>query len=143
MKGSAIPVDTASRLRTSIFELGRFAVVGFGLNLALYLVYLSLLWMGMEYRLAMTATYVAGMLLGHTLHSRYTFRVRQDGRTFLRYIAAYVVGYLMNLTGLMTLVDAIGLSEAIAQATMIFVVAAFLFVVQRAWVFSTQSTEAV
>lgn len=117
-------------------QLLRFGVGGVAVNLALYVVYLVLLHLGVEYRAAMSVVYCVGTVLGFVLHRRWTFRNQGAWRrAFGRYVAAYAIGYLLNLVGLWLLVDVTRQPAAVAQGFMILVVAGFLFVVQKLWVF--------
>lgn len=121
---------------STVAELMRFGMVGVVVNLALYLGYLLLVRLGVEYRSAMTVVYVAGTVLGFVLHRTWTFRSQGAwAGAFGRYAVAYVVGYLLNLSGLWFLVEAASLPHAPAQAIMIVAVAAFLFVLQKLWIF--------
>jgi uncharacterized membrane protein (GlpM family) len=51
-------------------------------------------------------------------------------------VVAYASGYVLNLAGLWILVEAVNLSHALAQGAIIFAVAAYLFVLQKFWIFA-------
>lgn len=117
-------------------EVVRFGIVGVAVNVTLYLAYLMLIHAGIDYRVAMSAVYVAGTVLGFVLHRSWTFRSKRAwGGAFGRYLIAYAAGYALNLAGLWLLVEAVDLSHALAQGVMILVVAAFLFMIQKLWIF--------
>lgn len=120
----------------AIRELFRFGAVGISINLILYCAYLLLVHFGVDFRVSMTAIYVVGTILGFILHRAWTFRSSACWRSaFRRYVASYFAGYLLNLFGLWFLVGAASLPHAYAQAIMILVVAASVFVIQKLWVF--------
>lgn len=128
--------QSMSQTKTAL-ELLRFGIVGVCVNLVLYVAYLLLIQWGVDYRLAMSIVYIAGTVLGFVLHRNWTFRSRSAwGGAFGRYVATYASGYVLNLVGLWALVAALGMSRALAQGVMILVVAAFLFVVQKLWIFA-------
>jgi putative flippase GtrA len=56
-----------------------------------------------------------------------------------RYVTAYALGYLLNLAALFVLVDRLNFPHQIVQGVMILVVACFLFVLQRQWVFPART----
>ena len=120
----------------------RYAVVGVATNLLLYGCFLLLLWMGLPYVVAMSVSYAVGIALAFAAQRRWTFAHRgARGRAALRFLASYGLGYLLNLAGLRLLVDSGLLGPAAAQAGMIVAVAAFLFVLQKAWVFRAPEGE--
>jgi putative flippase GtrA len=117
-------------------QITRYAVVGVATNLLLYGCFLLLLWTGLPYVAAMSASYAVGIALAFAAQRRWTFAHRgARGKAALRFLASYGLGYLLNLAGLRLLVDSGLLGPAVAQAGMIVAVAAFLFVLQRTWVF--------
>lgn len=114
----------------------RFGIVGAGSNALLFLLYLALVELGLPYPAAMTASYACGVAFGFAAHRRWTFDYRGPGATAaVRYLLAYAGGYALNLAGLHLLVERAGIGPAPAQALMIVVVAACLYLAQRHWVF--------
>jgi len=123
-------------------QLLRYAVVGVGSNVILYLVYLLLTSLGLGHKTAMTLLYTVGILQTFLLNRRWTFDDRSAIHgTFSRYIITYALGYLFNLGLLYILVDEVGLPHQIVQGVLIFVVAVFLFLLQKYWVFSDAQKE--
>jgi putative flippase GtrA len=117
-------------------QLLRYGVVGLATNLLLYGCFLLLLWSGLPYVAAMSVSYAVGIALAFVAQRSWTFAHRgARGRAALRFVACYGLGYLLNLAGLRLLVGQGLLWPAAAQAVMIVVVAAFLFVLQKTWVF--------
>lgn len=114
----------------------RFAIVGLTSNLVLYLFYLTLTGLGLGHKTTMTLLYTIGILQTFFFNKRWTFE--HDGATrkaFIRYLAAYAFGYLLNLLVLLILVDQQGLPHQWVQGIMIITLAGMLFLLQRYWIF--------
>jgi len=120
-------------------QLTRWLVVGAVVNAALYLVYLGLTRSLLAPRTAMTVVYVTGVLLGFIGHRRWSFEHR--GRiepALIRYVGAYLLGYLFNLAGLEFGIQVLGLPHEVVQGTMTILVAISMFVMQRQFVFANR-----
>jgi len=126
----------AAGLTPAAGQFTRYAIVGVGSNLALFLLYLLLTGSGMGHKLAATVSYVLGVLLTFVLNRSWSFRSggRPAGQLG-RYAAAHVLGYGINLLGLYTFVDLGGFRHPWVQGMMIVVVAVILFLLQKFWVF--------
>lgn len=75
--------------------------------------------------------------MGFLANRRFTFRHTGGiGSTGFRYLLAQVAGYLLNLALLLLFVDWFDFPHQIVQAIAIVVVAIFLFVVLRVFVFA-------
>ena len=114
----------------------RFAIVGLASNAVLFALYVVLTSAGMPHVPAMTLVYVLGVLQTFAANRHWTFgHTGAVGAPLLRYALAYVLGYLLNLTLMLMLVDAMHLPHAWVQGALILVVAVFLFLLQKHWVF--------
>ena len=117
-------------------QLLRYAMVGLGSNVILYLAYLLLTGFGLGHKTAMTLLYVVGIFQTFLLNRQWTFGHQGDIRSaFIRYVFIYLLGYLVNFSGLYIFVDVIGFAHQLIQGVMIIIVAVLLFVLQRLWVF--------
>lgn len=117
-------------------QLLRYALVGALSNLAGYLVYLLITHLGAGPKITMTLLYTTGAAIGFWGNKTITFSHQGEGIAVgVRYILVHAVGYLINLALLYTLVDRLGYAHQIAQAFAICVVAAFLFVAFKYFVF--------
>lgn len=129
-----MPFGGASR--STLGQLWRFGVVGVGVNLALYAVYLALVDAQVGVKSAMSLVYAAGVGLGFVLNRRWSFRSRASSpREALAYGSVCLAGYLLNLAVLALLVDVWGWAHQPVQGAMVFVVAALAFVLNKHWVF--------
>ena len=104
----------------------------------LYGAYLVLTYFGMGPKTALTLLYGIGVLQTFFFNKRWSFRYTGASRGALRrYIVAYLLGYVLNLTMLALFVDVLGLPHQIVQGVLIFVVAITIFLLQKYWVFKT------
>lgn len=102
-----------------------------------YALYISLTHLWDAPKLTMTALYSVGASIGFLANRRFAFR--HDGGiavTGVRYLLVQVAGYLLNLFLLFLFVDLFGFPHQIVQGMAIIVVAIFLFVVFRVFVFA-------
>jgi putative flippase GtrA len=114
----------------------RYGVVGFANNAGGYLIYLLVTWFGVDPKLMVTIGYPIGALVGYFGNKQWSFSYK--GRitpSLARYIMAHVGGYLINISMLYILVDRLGLTHQWVQMVAIFVVAGFLFLAMRFFVF--------
>ncbi|RZW20488.1 MAG: GtrA family protein [Desulfobulbaceae bacterium] len=117
-------------------QLLRYVMVGIGSNAILYLAYLLLTGLGLGHKTAMTLLYMVGIFQTFLLNRSWTFAHQGHVRSaFIRYIIIYLLGYLVNFSGLYVFVDVIGFSHQLIQGVMVILVAVLLFVLQKLWVF--------
>lgn len=126
---------------TSAAQLERYGLAGIASNLSDYLIFLLITSLGTGPKTAMTMLYVVGAAIGFIGNRRWIFA---HHCTFLgsgvRYVITHCCGYLVNTAILFTFVDVLGYSHRWVQAIAIFVVAGFLFVAFRYFVFLTENT---
>lgn len=124
------------------YVLLRFAVAGVLMNLAGYLAYALLTFASLPPKLAMTVTYAGGTAINFILSRQWVFR--SDGAGLgaaMTYGFVYLCGYGLNYIILWALVDRQGFNHLLVQALSIGVVAVFLFVALRLFVFPRNSSE--
>jgi putative flippase GtrA len=121
-----------------VLQLFRYGLVGLITNLVLYSFYLLITYFGIEPKTAMTISYIVGASIGFVGHREWTFA--HKGALLgsgARYCIAHLLGYLLNFLILLTFVDKLGYSHQWVQAAAIFIVAGFLFITFRYFVFHT------
>ena len=121
---------------TTRWQFMRYAVVGLGSNLVLYIAYLYLTALGFDHKISMSVIYVIGV--AQTFYFNRSWSFKHQGKlhgALLRYITSYAAGYLLNLSVLWLAVDYFNFPHQIVQGAMIFVLAALLFLLQKYWVF--------
>lgn len=124
-------------------QLIRYGLIGAASNAAIYFIYLLITYLGMEAKSAMTLVYIVGAFIGFVGNRKWTFAHRGDSSSAaLRYVLAHLCGYLVNLLILYTFVDRLGYAHQWVQAAAIIVVAGFLFVIFKYFVFNERTTRA-
>ena len=132
---SNLPV--AESARGPFAQLIRYVFVGIVNNLAGYLVYLLVTYLGVAPKLTMTLLYGVGAAVGYIGNRSLTFAHKGSllGSS-IRYFIAHCFGYFINLAILIILVDKFGYAHQWVQAIAIFVVASFLFMAFKLFVFT-------
>lgn len=121
----------------------RFGIVGVASNVILYFVYLALTAADLGPKSAMTLAYAFGISQTFFFNRRWSFAHRGGMTGALgRYLAAYAFGYLLNFAILWFAVDRFGLPHQWIQAGAIFVVAGFVFLLCKYWVFAPGARDA-
>jgi putative flippase GtrA len=125
-----------AQIGASMRQLIRYGLVGVASNAAIYFVYMIITFFGVEPKTAMTLVYIAGGLIGFIGNRKWTFAHRGDtSSAALRYVLAHLFGYLLNFLILFTFVDHLGYAHQWVQAAAILIVAGFLFIIFKYFVF--------
>ena len=117
-------------------QLFRYGLVGIISNSLGYLLFLLITYWGVEPKIAMTLLYAVGATIGFFGNRQWAFA--HSGtllESSVRYVIAHMFGYLINFLILLMFVDRLGYSHQWVQAGAIFVVAGFLFVTFKYFVF--------
>jgi putative flippase GtrA len=130
--------------RLDFRQVFRYGVVGLLTNLTGYGIYLLLTYGGTDPKITMSTLYLIGAMLSFFGNRRITFaHTGSRPQAALRFGVAYFLGYLLNLALLIVFVDKLGCRHQLVQAISIFVVAAFLFLSLKLFVFSPDKTTSV
>lgn len=126
----------AVEARSPAGQLIRYGLVGIASNLLGYLVYLLITYWGVEPKKTMTLLYVIGASIGFVGNRQWAFAHKgallSSG---VRYFIAHFFGYMINLLILLMFVDRLGYSHQWVQAVAIAIVAGFLFLAFKYFVF--------
>jgi putative flippase GtrA len=134
----------AKRAEVAGKQLVRYALVGVASNTAGYLVYLLITYLGIPPKTAMSLLYAVAATASFFGNRSITFAYKGGVLgSSIRYFITHVVGYSMNLAILVIFVDLLGYPHQFVQAIAIFVVAAFLFVAFKFFVFRTTKAGAI
>ncbi|MBF0460467.1 MAG: GtrA family protein [Magnetococcales bacterium] len=126
------------QIRKSVTQLAHYFVVGILSNSVGYLMYLSATYLGATPKITMTLLYGVGAAIGFVGNRNLTFSYKGSLiRSGIRYIIVHCVGYVINLVILIVLVDRLGYPHQWIQAMAIFVVAGFLFLAFKFFVFTS------
>jgi len=119
-----------------MLQLIRYGLVGVASNFAIYFGYLLITYLGVEPKAAMTLMYILGASIGFIGNRTWTFAHRGDSSgAAVRYLLAHLFGYLLNFMILYVFVDRLGYLHQWVQAVAIVVVAGFLFIIFKYYVF--------
>ena len=125
------------KARGSFEQLTRYAFVGIVSNLFGYLVYLLITYFWATPKITMTLLYGVGAAIGYIGNRNLTFAHKGSLLgSGVRYFMAHCFGYCINLALLIIFVDKFGYAHQWVQAIAIFVVAGFLFLAFKYFVFT-------
>ena len=118
-------------------QLFRYGLVGVASNAIAFAAYLVISSLGVTPEASMTIVYVVAATVGFLGHRRLTFGHQGNvlGAGF-RFVIAHCFGYSINLIILVVMVDRLGYAHQLVQAFAIFVVAGFLFLAFKFFVFT-------
>ena len=120
----------------TLHQLIKYGVVGVSANLMGYFLFLAITHFGMPHKLAMTALYCVGVAISYLGNKSWTFEHKNNYRsTPLKFMLAHSIGYCINLSMLFVGVDYMEYPYQLVQFVAIFVVAAYLFVMFKLFVF--------
>lgn len=125
-----------AQFKTTATQFIRYGMVGLASNAIGYLVYLLVTHFGAPPKIAMTLLYAVGVTIGFFSNRHFVFSDKGNLHgTGIRFLCAHLCGYLLNLLLLMVFVDMLGCPHELVQAIAIFVVATFLFITFKLFVF--------
>jgi putative flippase GtrA len=117
-------------------QLIRYGLIGIASNIIVYIIYLWITYLGVSPKTAMSLVYLTGASIGFIGNRKLTFSYRGNITwTALRYTMAHLFGYLLNFLILFVFVDQLGYFHQWIQIVAIIIVAAFLFIVFKYFVF--------
>ena len=126
-----------SGLSPTAGQFFRYVIVGIGVNVIAYMLYVAITMAGFDPKLAATICFIIAMPIGFFLNCRWTFPKEGNvQRMVLKYLAAYAGAYACNVIGLFLFVDVLRYSHLVVQAGLILVMVAVLFLAQKFWIFS-------
>ena len=123
----------------SISQLLRHGIVGTSINLIGYSIYLLMTYIGLNPKIVMSTLYIIATTVGFFTSQKWIFQHKGNFfGTGMRYIIAHALGYLLNLSILIIAVDHLGHPHYWVQAISIFIVAFFLFLLCKFFVFKSK-----
>jgi putative flippase GtrA len=111
-------------------QFARFLLVGGANTAASYVIYLVLL-LGIDYRIAYTVAFVAGLVGGYLMHARFVFDARPAVRSVAAYLATYAAMYLASLFVLYLTVARFGIPKPLGMLAAIAVTVPMSFLLLR------------
>ena len=116
-------------------KITRFFIVGASNTLLVYLLYVALIKLGLDYKLALFFNYLVGIFFGYLLNRYWTFAGNKHRLSFIKYIVLYIVVFLLNFLILILSVDFLVLDPIYSQFFIIGIISLVSFAVQKTWVF--------
>ncbi|MBS0424256.1 MAG: GtrA family protein [Proteobacteria bacterium] len=124
-------------LTESLKQLLNYGVTGILTNVSWYAIYLLITSYGTEPKLAMTFIYVCGIATSYFANRKWTFKhTGHWSNSMIRYVIAHVMGYTLNFLILLVFVDYYHYPHQWVQGIAIFLVAGFLFIILKFFVFN-------
>lgn len=115
----------------------RFIFAGAANTAVTYGLFALLVYLGVNYNIALVIEYVCGIFLGYVLNSYWTFSSTTSNRNnFIKYIVLYVAVFLLNaiILNVLVLLDIVG--PIVGQLIALCVTTLFSFQLQNKWVFA-------
>jgi len=123
-------------------QLLRYAIVGILTNATGYGTYLFITWLGVEPKATMSAIYLFAASLGYFGHRQWSFSHQGSiVKSAYKYGLVHFSGYFINFVLLYVFVDLYHYPHQLIQACAVVVVAAYLFIMFRCFVFSNKKTK--
>ena len=85
----------------------------------------------MDYKIAFTVSYLAGIIIAYCLNSFFVFSTRLSWRGFARYPFVYLIQYVVGLLMLSVEVDMLGFDKRIAPLINILLLLPFTFLLNK------------
>ncbi|MET0683297.1 MAG: GtrA family protein [Casimicrobiaceae bacterium] len=112
-------------------QFARFLVVGTANTAASYGIYLLFL-LAVDYRVAYTIAFVAGLAGGYLMHARLVFGARPGAWSAASYLATYAAMYLLSLLVIYIAVDRLSVPKPLGMlAALAFTVPASFILLRR------------
>ncbi|MGZ3182187.1 MAG: GtrA family protein [Telluria sp.] len=94
----------------------------------------GLMRMGMDYRLAATIAFLAGLFVNYAFHSAFTFRARATAGNFTRYLCVVALNYGVTMLCIAAAVHSIG-SPLAGKLVSLPLIAVNGFVLSKFWIY--------
>jgi putative flippase GtrA len=119
-------------------QILRYGIVGVLSNSTLYIAYLVLTHSGMEAKKAMSLLYLIGLCVSFLGNRKWTFAHQGNMKaTVTKYLLSHASAYALNFLILFVFVDRFGYAHQWVQFISIFVIAGYLFILFKFFVFRT------
>lgn len=124
-------------MHARLLRLMRFGIVGGGVTLIAYLLFLGAIAGGLHYVAASVLAWAGGLCVGFLAHRHVTFGDRGGWRSQIwRYIGVYLLQLLFGTATLAALIDLAGLAPWLAYSVNIIFTATFSYVLMSRMVFT-------
>ncbi|WP_392538301.1 GtrA family protein [Legionella sp. 227] len=135
------------QLSRNLIQFIRFGTVGLITNIIGYSFFLGLTWVGINPKVVITILFFFNLTFSFFSNRRWVFANHQNQKfnrvTIVRFIIAYLTGYLINLALLIECVDRLGYSPQLVQLIAIALIAIYFFFVLKLLVFRQNNLPAL
>lgn len=117
-------------------QIFRFLLVGFLNTILSYIVYISLLYLGIYYILALLISYIVGITNSYTYNKKWTFKSKGGSkREFSKFVLVYGITFSVNSFLLLLFVEKLMLGPNIGQVFALSIVTMISFFGHKYWSF--------
>lgn len=93
----------------------RFIANGIASNVTLYLLYVVMVYLELDYRIAATTTYILGIIWNYTVNRLWSWKSKVPvAGSFIRYVLLYGTTYFLHIGLVVALVEWLGVTEYFA-----------------------------
>ncbi|WP_429737568.1 GtrA family protein [Enterovibrio makurazakiensis] len=126
---------------SSFNELIRYALVGIFQNSLGYLIYIALTYIGIDHKVVVAISYPLGLYVSYRGNSTYTFNGFERKGTVVRFFIVHLMAYTLNLFFLYYFSDVLGYPHQVVQLFCIAIIAIYLFIMLKIYVFKNTVSE--
>lgn len=127
-----------NKLRLSIVKYGqfiKFCLVGASNTVISLIIYWILLKFNIDYLVASTISYLAGIINGYFFSSSFVFKNKHNLKQAIMFIAVYLSSLLLNLLFLYVLVNYLHVTKFLAQVLVTGFNVIYNYLLNKVWTF--------
>jgi putative flippase GtrA len=116
-------------------QILRYGAANFSINIGGYLIFLLLLWMGVEHKFAASLLYIASAIVSFSLNRKFVFDSKTPiSSSFYRYLAMMLGGYIFSISMLYIFVDHYHYRPEYIQLVSFVIVSLFFYFINKFFV---------
>ena len=125
-------------MKSSILpQVTSYILIGIFLNISLYILFVVLIFFGIESKITISLCYALGLTFSFLLNKTFTFSNNsKTWKQLMRYLFLILCLYILNLFLLFLLVDKMSKSPTLIQGFIFISYIPITFILQKFWVFS-------
>ena len=123
--------------KRNLWQLAKFAIVGFSNAIVLLVVYNVLLKLGVNYQVSYVIGFVISVLNAYFWNNRYVFKNPTSTffRKLIKVYASYIITYLLSAVLLYVWTKIVGVPEEVAPIINIIITTPINFLLNKLWAF--------
>ena len=125
-------------MKSSILpQVTSYILIGIFLNISLYILFVVLIFFGIESKITISLCYALGLTFSFLLNKTFTFSNNsKTWKQLMRYLFLILCLYILNLFLLFLFVDKMSKSPTLIQGFIFISYIPITFILQKFWVFS-------